>query len=241
MNNAIIVCSGGLDSVTTAHYVKKKLGIDKLKIIFFDYNQRTVKEEEYCAKKCAGDLNADFEKVDIKWLGKISTALLNKDEKIPETKEEDLGNIEKENEEKIIWWVPCRNSIFLISALAFAESLFISKKERWDIYIGVKKEGQIPMKDTRPEFIKIMNELAEQGTYHGGYEIKAPLIDLDKDEIVKLAEELKVPLEFTYSCYSGGGFEEKIPKHCGTCANCMDRKKGFYWSGIKDVSIYEKV
>ena len=66
------------------------------------------------------------------------------------------------------------------------------------------------------------------------------VIDLDKDEIVKLASELKVPLEFTYSCYSGGGFKGKIPKHCGTCANCMDRKMGFYWAGVKDTSIYEK-
>ena len=240
MNNAIIVCSGGLDSVTTAYYVKKKLKINKIKIIFFDYGQRTLKEEEYCVKKCANDLNAEFEKVEVKWLGEISTALLNKKEEIPETTKKDLGDIEKENKEKIMWWVPCRNSIFLINALAFAESLFISKNERWDVYIGVKKEGKIPMKDTRPEFIKSVNDLAEQGTYHGGYKIIAPLIDLDKDEIVKLASELKVPLEFTYSCYSGGGFKGKILKHCGTCANCMDRKMGFYWAGVKDISIYEK-
>ncbi len=135
--------------------------------------------------------------------------------------------------------MPCRNSIFLISALAEAESLFISKNERWDVYIGVKKEGKIPMKDTRPEFIDIMNKLAEQGTYHGGYKIIAPLIELDKDEIVKLAKELEVPLEFTYSCYDGGDFKDK-PVHCGICANCMDRKKGFYWAGVKDCSIYNK-
>ena len=127
MNNAIIVCSGGLDSVTTAYSIKDK--VKKLKILFFDYNQKARKEEEFCAKKTAKDLNAEFKKIEIKWLGEISTALLNKGE-IPETKEEDLGNIEKENKEKILWWVPCRNSIFLVNALAEAESLFISKNER---------------------------------------------------------------------------------------------------------------
>ena len=31
MGNAIILCSGGLDSVTTAHYVKKNLEYEKIR------------------------------------------------------------------------------------------------------------------------------------------------------------------------------------------------------------------
>ncbi len=32
-------------------------------------------------------------------------------------------------------------------------------------------------------------------------EIKAPAIDLNKDEIVKLGDEINAPMELSYSCY----------------------------------------
>jgi len=53
-----------------------------------------------------------------------------------------------------------------------------------------------------------------------------------------LGEELKVPFELTYSCYVGNSFNGGIPKHCGKCLNCMLRKKGFYWAGVEDNSLY---
>lgn len=240
MVNAIILVSGGLDSIVTAYYIKKKINPKKMIFIFFDYNQRTLKQEEYCSRIHAEKLGAEFKKIDLKWLGKISTALLNKEKIIPETKEKDLGNVKKEQKDILNYWVPCRNSLFLLSALAHAESLFISKKERYDIYIGIKCEGKVAMKDTTPEFIKAINELAEQATHHGGYKISAPLIDKDKDEIVNMGQELNVPFELTYSCYSGSGFKGKIPIHCGICSNCRQRQKGFYWASLKDPSIYKK-
>ncbi|HLC57753.1 MAG TPA: 7-cyano-7-deazaguanine synthase, partial [Candidatus Nanoarchaeia archaeon] len=64
----------------------------------------------------------------------------------------------------------------------------------------------------------------------------------------KLGCELKVPFELTYSCYAGGGRRglirgkgrTLIPVHCGVCENCVQRKKGFYWAGVEDVSTYKK-
>lgn len=240
MKNAIIVISGGLDSAVTAYYVKHKLNYDNLKFIFFDYNQRTLKEEEYCTRKIAEKLNAEFIKVDIKWLGEISTAMLNKDEDLPEVTEKDLANVEHSQEQIINYWVPCRNAMFLISALAHAESEFISKEQRYDIFIGIKAEGEVAMKDTTPEFLKATNDLAEQATHHGGYKIIAPFIDKDKVEVTKIGKELNVPFELTYSCYSGGFDEKGFPVHCGTCENCMLRKKAFYFSAVEDPTIYRK-
>ncbi len=235
MKNAIIVVSGGLDSVVTSYYVKYKLDYNNLLFLFFNYKQRAIKEEEYCVKKIAKKLNAKYKKIDISWLNDISTAFINKQGKTPITKEKDL---EDGTKDILNWWVPCRNSIFLINALAHAEFEYLKNKEKYDIFIGLKNEGQVHMKDTTEKFIEKMNELAEEATNDGNYKVLAPLIKLDKTDVVKLGKELKVPFELTYSCYIQNGFNKKIPIHCGTCLNCMLRKKGFYWSGIQDPSFY---
>ena len=246
VKSAIILVSGGLDSVTTAYYVKKKLKYERLLFLFFDYGQRTLKEEEYCCKETAQLLKAGFKKIDLRWLGGISTAMLNSDDEMPEINEKEMGNVEEGNKEILNYWVPCRNAVFLIAAIAHAESCVLQKKEKPDIFIGLKCEGRIPMKDTTPAFVLAMNTLAEEATHDGGYKIIAPLIDKDKDEIVKMGKELNVPFELTYSCYAGSGrrglirgpLGTLIPVHCGKCENCVQRKKGFYWAGVADVSVY---
>ena len=229
MKNAIILCSGGLDSVVTAYYVKDKYS--KLKFLFFDYGQRSLKEEEYCSREIAKKLNVEFIKIELKWLGEISTAMLNKDVKIKETTDKDLEDGKKDI---VNWYVPCRNSIFLINAIAFADSEFLKKKERYDVVVGFENEGEGHFKDTTESFVKKVNELSEEATE--GFEVIAPLIKKDKTEVVKLGKELKVPFELTYSCYVGS--KDKLT-HCGKCLNCKLRQKGFYWAGVEDRSKYE--
>ena len=235
MKNAIILCSGGLDSVVAAYKIRGEY--DKIKFLFFNYNQRSLKEEEFCARKVAEKLNAEFIKVDLRWLGKISGAALNQKIEFKETTEKDLENT---GDQILNWWVPARNSVFLINALAFAEAEFLKNKEKYDIIIGLKNEGREHMKDTTPEFVNKINELIKEATHHGDYRVISPLINLDKIETIKLGEKLKAPFELTYSCYIGNNFNKKKLVHCGKCLNCMLRKKSFYWSGVKDLSSYRK-
>src|SRR3989344_627455 len=130
MKNAIVLCSGGLDSVVAAYSIKNKY--DKLKFLFFDYGQRALKEEEFCSKEIAKKLKADFVKIELKWLGEISTALLNKEVSFHETTDKDLEDGKKDIEN---WYVPGRNSIFIINATAFAEAESIKNKEKYDIIV----------------------------------------------------------------------------------------------------------
>lgn len=232
MANAIILCSGGLDSVVLAHYLKKIQKIENLKLIFLNYNQKSLNEELFCVKKAAKELNADLKIIDVKWLGKISTSLINKN-----IDENEIKNI-NEKEEIISWYVPCRNSLFLLIGLAIAESEFISKNEKYDIYLGIKYEGELQFKDTTPEFLEQMNKTAEFCTQDGNYKFIAPFLNKDKEELIKIAEELGVDLKSTYSCYIGKGFENEIPVHCGICGGCKSRKKGFKFSDVRDVSVY---
>ncbi len=242
MHPAFIVLSGGLDSSTVAYYTKHKLHASPLHCFFFNYKQRTLRQELLCAKRISTSIGASLTTINIQWLGKASKTLITTTRKTPQTTLTDLDNITKERETRKLWWVPCRNSVFLLSVLAYAESYHLATGSRPVIYSGIKREGRIPMKDTTPQFLKKINELAEEATYHGGYLIEAPLMDLDKDQVVALGEELHVPWQDTFSCYVGKGYttthRKKIPVHCGTCSNCRLRQTGFYWANIPDPTIY---
>ncbi len=214
-SKAIILASGGLDSSILAYWIKKKQEIKDIELIFFDYNQKCLQEELFCVQKLAETLNAKLNIIELPWLNDISTSIINKER-------------ERENDEEIKnWYVPCRNTIFLTIALAYAESEFIKIKKKSDIYIGIKYEGDLQFNDTTPEFVESINKLSKNATQFGDYKIKAPFLNKEKEELINLAKELGVDLSLTYSCYIGGGFEQGKPIHCGKCAGCLARKKGF--------------
>jgi len=245
MKNAIGLISGGVDSVTTAYYVSMVLRPARHQLIFCNYKQRTYQYEKFCIDQVSKDLGVPLRLIDLSWLGDISTSVLTHPEReIPETKEDDLWDPEKARQRILRWWDPCRNAILLMVGLAHSESFYISSQERYDVYIGIRRETPVAMKDNTPEFLEEMNRLAEQATHHGGYRLSAPLITYDKDEVVKLGQELGVPWEYTYSCYTGCGFKTrggiKLPAHCGTCSNCRRRKLAFKNAGVKDPSVYAK-
>jgi len=241
--SAVNMISGGVDSVTSAYYVAKVLKPRKQLLIFCDYKQRTYRYEEFCIKQVSKRLDLPLKTIDLRWLGDISTSVLTHPEvEIKETKESDLWDPEKARQRILQWWDPCRNAVLLLVGLSHAESFYISRGERYDVFIGIRRETPVAMKDNTPEFLEEMNRLAEQATHHGGYRLLAPLITYDKDKVVKLGEELGVPWEYTYSCYAGCGFKtvkgRKLPVHCGTCSNCKRRKLAFREAGVTDPSAY---
>jgi 7-cyano-7-deazaguanine synthase len=66
--------------------------------------------------------------------------------------------------------------------------------------------------------------------------IRAPLVDLPKKEIVKLAVDLGVDLAQTVTCYQ----PDAAGRACGTCDACRIRKKGFEDAGIADSTRYAR-
>jgi len=243
--SAICCVSGGADSVTMAYYVSRVVKPNHQLLIFCNYGQRTYAAEEFCIKEISRQLDVPLKLIDMKWLGGISTSLLTHAEKeIPETKSEDLWDPEKARERILNWWDPCRNALLLLVGLAHAESFYISTRERYDVYIGIRRETPVAMKDNTPEFLGEINRLGEQATHHGGYKLLAPLISYDKDKVVKLGDELGVPWAYTYSCYRGQGFKailgRRFPIHCGWCSNDRRRALAFKMAGVRDGSFYSK-
>jgi len=229
MKNAIILCSGGLDSATTSYYAKKTLNYQNIIILFFNYQQRTITKEREASQKIAKQLGAEFKEINLKELSTISTSLINSKEQVKQVRRKELKDTKEESDK---YYVPCRNTIFLTYALALSESLQLKKKGTWDIFTGFKSEGKETYPDTTKAFVKKINELRKTSTSVDG-EIKAPLIEKDKDEIITLAQKLGVKLEDTYSCYAN----DKM--HCGVCLACRLRQEAFYWANIPDKTKYK--
>jgi len=229
MRNAIVLCSGGIDSITTAYYVKKKLKYKDIIILFFDYTQRTLNQEKTKSKKCAKNLNAKFIEIGLKELGKISTSLINTDKKAKKVYRKELKNTKKESEK---FYVPCRNIIFLTYALSLAESLYKKTKKVYDIFVGFKQEGRESYPDTTKKFVNSINNLSKVSCM-GKFKIIAPLIEKDKEDIILLGRKLGLNFKDTFSCYICN------KKHCGICLACRLRQEGFYWANIKDLTDYK--
>jgi 7-cyano-7-deazaguanine synthase len=133
-----------------------------------------------------------------------------------------------------ITYVPARNTIFLSYALAWAEVLECS-----DIFIGVNAIDYSGYPDCRPEFIAAFERMANLATKTGvegrtRLRVHAPLAQLDKAGIVKLAAEVGVDFGLTYSCYD----PDENGRSCGHCDSCLLRLKGFREAGLRDPVAY---
>ena len=224
MKKAISVLSGGLDcTVATSVFSKDH----KIYAITFNYGQKAFQRELQASKEICNKMNWTHEVIDLPWLAEISNSSLNTDEDIPELKEEDLDDLNKSQESASNVWVPARNTVFTSIALSYAESIGADA-----IIVGWNGEEGATFPDNSKEYMEKFNELIDVGSPKK-IKIEAPLIDLNKEEIVTLGLEFGAPMELSYSCYKG---EEK---QCGVCESCMRRKRAFKNLGIKDKSEYE--
>jgi 7-cyano-7-deazaguanine synthase len=128
-------------------------------------------------------------------------------------------------------YVPARNIVFYGVAAAYAETLGADK-----IVFGSNADDSKELPDASLGFIQLMNRLLKIGTRVGQegevIEIVNPLINYTKTEVLKLALQLSVPLELTWSCHEDG----KIP--CGRCRGCRMRLKAFEEIGVRDPLSY---
>ncbi|MCK5478161.1 MAG: 7-cyano-7-deazaguanine synthase QueC [Methylococcales bacterium] len=219
---AIILLSGGLDSITVLAQAKKE-GY-QCHTLCFDYGQRH-NAELNAAKKIAQYYQVAMHKVINLGLGSIGgSALTDEHIAVPDTPQKGIP----------VTYVPARNTIFLSFALGWAEVL-----ELHDIFIGVNAVDYSGYPDCRPEFIQAFQSLANLATKAGveGTEIKihAPLIKLSKADIIKQGIKLGVDYRQTVSCYSA----DKHGHACGVCDACRLRREGFKEAQIEDPTCYQ--
>ncbi len=219
---AIILLSGGLDSITVLALAKQQ-GY-QCYALSFDYGQRH-NAELIAAAQIAIDYQVADHKIIKLGLGSIGgSALTDEHIAVPHTLQTGIP----------VTYVPARNTIFLSFALGWAEVLHLH-----DIFIGVNAVDYSGYPDCRPEFIESFQKLANLATKAGvegtHFTIHTPLIHLSKAEIIKTGIALGVDYQRTVSCYSA----DTQGCACGECDACRLRKAGFIEAGIQDVTRYQ--
>lgn len=208
---SIILLSGGLDSFVSLAVSKEKYNV-KLALTF-DYGQKSVKQEIEASKKICEYYKINHKVVKLDWLKEITQTALVSDREIPLTSLNDLSSKEFTEKSAVSVWVPNRNGAFLNIAASFADSFGYDY-----IIFGANKEEGTTFPDNTQEFIDRINAAFEYSTQKKP-KAYAPLINLNKNDIVKIAIEHNTPLELTRSCYSTND------KHCGVCESCVRLKR----------------
>ena len=215
---AMIVCSGGLDSVTLAYKVAAEAEITSL--VSFNYGQRHDKELDYAAR-CAKDLKVPHHIIDISNVGaQLTGSALTDDVDVPD------GHYAEDSMKITV--VPNRNAIMLTIAYGMAASQGADT-----VAIAVHGGDHFIYPDCRPDFIEQfakMQKMALDG--YADIDLYSPFLNGSKADIVTAGAAVNVPFVDTWSCYKGGD------KHCGRCGTCVERQEAFSDAGIIDPTDY---
>lgn len=223
MKKAVVIFSGGLDSVCTAAHLQPKY---ELYGITFSYGQKA-NQEIKIAKHFAKILKFKEHKiVDIGFMKELyakTNVLTNTNMKIP-----------AEFDYTIV--APVRNAVFVSIAFAWA----FAKNVTLVSYGAHKGDKNYP--DCRPSFSKLISNALNQGEIDGiklgirrRINLWTPYIDgFSKSDLLKIGyRRLANEIFKTWSCYS----DTKI--HCGNCESCNNRKAAFVDAKIEDKTRYK--
>lgn len=219
-NDALVVCSGGLDSVVSAAYAQKSLGYN-IHLIHFLYGSRAEGPEVKAVQAVAKALGCPITLFPLPVYQKGDSPLLDPDSTV-------AGG--EEGAEFAHEWVPARNLLLLSVATAFAEARGMST-----IVLGNNLEEAGAYPDNEPEFIERFNDMLPFAVGDGKrMRVIMPVGNMMKHEIVKLGHGIEAPMHLTWSCYRAGEF------HCGTCGPCFMRRKAFEINDLEEVIAYKE-
>lgn len=218
---AVVLLSGGLDSMVTAAMAKERgFAVHALTV---DYGQRH-RLELHSARAIAAKLGLVRHveiALDLRMFG--GSALT------------DAIDVPKSGvgDDIPVTYVPARNLVFLALTTACAEAAGAR-----DVFIGVNALDYSGYPDCRPEFIASFTETARLGTKAGAegapFTIHTPLQHMTKADIARECARLGLDPAWSWSCY------DPTPegRACGLCDSCRLRKKGFADAGIVDSTPY---
>ena len=216
---ALVVCSGGLDSVVSAALMQAR-GYE-IHLIHFQYGSRAEGPEVKAVQDVAKALGAPLTLFPLPVYDKGDSPLLDPDSAIAGGE----AGAEFAHE-----WVPARNLLLLSVATAFAEA-----KGFETLVLGNNLEEAGAYPDNEPEFIDRFNDLLPFAIGDGKkLRVEMPVGNMMKHEIVALGDEVGAPMNLTWSCYRAGKL------HCGKCGPCFTRRTAFEINNIPEVVEYKE-
>ncbi|MCF1470485.1 7-cyano-7-deazaguanine synthase QueC [Agrobacterium vitis] len=215
----LVVCSGGLDSVSLAD--KMAAEHELIGLISFDYGQRHKKELDFAAL-AAKRLGVPHQIIDMTNIGaSLTGSALTDDLEVPD------GHYAEETMKITV--VPNRNAIMLAIAFGVAAA-----RKADAVALAVHGGDHFIYPDCRPGFIdafQTMQAHALEG--YADVKLLAPFVTVSKADIVTEGAKYGTPFDQTWSCYKGGA------RHCGRCGTCVERREAFHLAGVTDPTDYE--
>lgn len=219
---AVIVFSGGMDSVCMAAHLKKRYDLYG---ITFAYGQKAGRELEAARYFSKALKFHEHRVVDIGFMKSLyekTNALTCGNKPIPSKFDYSIV-------------VPIRNAVFLTIASAWA----FSKGAGLVAYGAHKDDRQYP--DCRPRFSRMLEGAINEGESDGirsGMRRKVAIwspyaANLSKSSLLKIGHGLLGDEIFrTWSCYSQSRMQ------CGRCESCNNRRRAFAEAGMADRTRY---
>jgi len=216
---AIALLSGGLDSATAAALAQAEgyrvIGLS------FDYGQRHRRELQAAAAVAQALGLAEHHSISVNLAAWGGSALTDTAMEVPNAGVQD-GVIPST-------YVPGRNTVFISIGLSLAEARGAER-----LVLGVNAVDYSGYPDCRPDYLGAFQTLADLASKAGreghGTQLWAPLVEWSKTKIVEEALRLGVPIDQTWSCYSGG------EQPCGVCDSCRIRDAALIEAGRPDLA-----
>ena len=215
MKDAVIVVSGGMDSITMLYDYRERMAL----AVTYDYGSKHNAKEIPFAQLHCRRLGIEHIVIPLGFMQQyFQSSLLQGGEEIPE------GHYAADNMKSTV--VPFRNAIMLSVAVGMAESRGLQS-----VFIANHAGDHTIYPDCRPEFIRAFDATAASGTYNR-VRIEAPYTNLSKADIARKGALLGIDYAETWSCYKGGDV------HCGRCGTCVERREALAEAGIADTTAY---
>ena len=216
---AIALLSGGLDSATAAALAQAEgyrvIGLS------FDYGQRHRRELQAAAAVAQALGLAEHHSINVNLAAWGGSALTDTAMEVPNAGVQ--GGVIPST------YVPGRNTVFISIGLSLAEARGAER-----LVLGVNAVDYSGYPDCRPDYLGAFQTLADLASKAGreghGTQLWAPLVEWSKTKIVQEALRLGVPIEQTWSCYSGGEHP------CGVCDSCRIRDAALIEAGRPDLT-----
>ena len=217
-DKVLILLSGGIDSVTALYDSMNDFEV--VGGLSFDYSSKHNAKEIAFAKYHCEKLNIPHKTIELNFIAELfNSSLLISGGEIPD------GHYEDQSMKSTV--VPFRNGIMLSIACGYCASINGN-----GVVIGAHSGDHAIYPDCRNDFMDVMGQAMEKGTYDG-IKLLRPFISVDKTEIVRIGTKLNIDYSKTWSCYKGK------ENHCGTCGTCVERQEAFKLCKIADPTKYD--
>ena len=172
---------------------------EPVQALFIDYGQRGAAEERRAAESQCARLGVELVALDLARVGATFRRGQDRKAHVP---------------------LPHRNLVALSLGLSYAANLGAKR-----LYLAANRADATEYPSSSHAFLAQFRLICG---LLGDVELRAPYLDLSKDDVIRRGLDLGVDYDTTYSCLLG------YPVHCGRCPQCVKRREAFHAAGLEE-------